>query len=131
MREIFSDEQKKTARQIGEEAAEGFITSRSEYEKTNPSIWDADEEIIFDVDIDVPKETRAQKKAERKEIRDFRKQEWKEIRELKHPERSANRIIDKGIRDEKHAVERDISELGRMERQDKLAQFEQNIRDKF
>lgn len=131
MREIFSDEQKKAARQVVEEATEGFIMSRTEYEKTNPSIWDADEEIVFNVDIDLPEQTREQKKAERKETQEFKKQERREIRDSKHPERTADRIIDKGIRAEKRAVKRDIGELDRMEIQDKFAELEHSIKDKF
>lgn len=131
MREIFSDEQKRTAQQIGEEAAEHFITTRSEYEKTNPSVWDADEEIIFNVDVDLPAETREQKRQEHKDIKAFKKQEREEIRGSKHAERTANHIIDKGIREEKYAVRRDISELERMEREDMLKELEQKIKDKI
>lgn len=131
MREILSDEEKRAAQQIGEEAAEHFITSRSEYEKTNPSVWDADEEIVFNVDVDVPEESYDERKSERKEIRAFKNREREENKGAKHAERTADHIIDKGIRDEKRSVRRDIKELDRMEIQDRFSQFEETIKEKL
>lgn len=116
---------------VGKEAAEHFMTSRSEYEKIKESIWDIDEEIVIYVPIELFELSTEQKKAERAEIKAFRKLDKKIIKEGKDTEKAANRIIDKGIRDEKQSVRRDISELGRMELRDKLRNIGDKIRFKI
>lgn len=116
---------------VGKEAAEHFMTSRSEYEKIKESIWDIDEEIVIYVPIELFELSPEQEKVKRAEIKAFRKLDKKTIKEAKNTEKAANRIIDKGIRDEKQSVRRDISELGRMELRDKIKNIEDKIRFKI